>query len=748
MMCGLREATEVDDWTLYWTDFSVSLERVLEMKTYQKINHFPGMLEICRKDLLARNMGRMLKLFPKEFNFFPRTWCLPADYGELQAFGRSKKHKTYICKPDSGCQGRGIFITRSVKDIKPGEDMICQLYISKPFIIDGFKFDLRIYVLVTSCEPLRVFVYKEGLARFATSAYSDPSHSNLDDVCMHLTNYSINKHSANFVRDSDSGSKRKLSTFNEHMEQNGYETEQIWKDIEDVVIKTLISAHPIIKHNYLTCFPNHTMWSACFEILGFDILLDRKLKPWLLEVNHSPSFSTDSWLDKEVKDQLLYDTLVLINLGACDKRKALEEEKRRGKQRLLKQGPYRESRAEEYKNSQAAWLQQAETYEEKNIGGYRRIYPSSDSDKYDKFFQHNNSIYQETVASRAREEFARQQLQELRLKKEQKAALPREKKAELQGESGGEKIKLPRQKMVTRSNVVPVSAQDCSESGPGSTLLLEHLADEKEPKKEVTCDSSGTSQHQNHETDSSPKTSENLPVRPYSSVPDLTRQTAPRIQEQYNSNPELRNTINSHHSATDVSFISGLQPADEFAKALCGKESPCASKYFPAMAVPRAKSSSATKMACCRSPPIKNFRPFGEPSFRFRVRENTASPNSVTPRMRTFYGNDNEKRTLLASEFFSKLDLSPKERKLRLPLQQHSHHLVSRAQSASLPREILSCRSASYKKPTKYYNPQLVTQRTMVQQHSLQDLLVISQMNNQSKKPSDPMLEESSVNRV
>lgn len=45
----------------------------------QKINHFPGMSEICRKDLLARNMNRMLKLFPKDYNIFPRTWCLPAE---------------------------------------------------------------------------------------------------------------------------------------------------------------------------------------------------------------------------------------------------------------------------------------------------------------------------------------------------------------------------------------------------------------------------------------------------------------------------------------------------------------------------------------------------------------------------------------------------------------------------------------------------------------------------------------------
>lgn len=109
---GLREAGDSEDWTLYWTDYSVSLERVMEMKSYQvrsspdgwrlakadlilitalpqprfharlplqKINHFPGMSEICRKDLLARNMSRMLKLFPKDFHFFPRTWCLPAE---------------------------------------------------------------------------------------------------------------------------------------------------------------------------------------------------------------------------------------------------------------------------------------------------------------------------------------------------------------------------------------------------------------------------------------------------------------------------------------------------------------------------------------------------------------------------------------------------------------------------------------------------------------------------------------------
>ncbi|XP_068131352.1 tubulin polyglutamylase TTLL13 isoform X2 [Hyperolius riggenbachi] len=439
-LCGLREVGEDEEWTVFWTDCSVSLERVMEMKRFQKINHFPGMSEICRKDLLARNMNRLLKLFPKEYNIFPRTWCLPADYGDLQAYCRTKKNKTYICKPDSGCQGKGIFLSKNMKDIKHGEHMICQQYVSKPFLISGYKFDLRIYVLVTSCEPLRIFIYKEGLARFATMTYTEPSHSNLDDVCMHLTNYAINKHNENFIRDDMTGSKRKLSTLWNWLENNHYDANKLWEDIEDVIIKTLISAHPILKHNYRTCFPNHIAGSACFEILGFDILLDKKLKPWLLEVNHSPSFTTDSRLDREVKDALLSDTLNLINLRACDKRKVIEEDKRRVKERLLQRNLPKENRREQLETTQAAWLEQAEKYEDSHLGGYQRIYPQNKGDKYEKFFKHSGSLFQETAASRAREECARQQLEELRLKQEQKDMPSGKKKKEtLQGESAGEK---------------------------------------------------------------------------------------------------------------------------------------------------------------------------------------------------------------------------------------------------------------------------------------------------------------------
>ncbi|XP_043856407.1 tubulin polyglutamylase TTLL6 [Dromiciops gliroides] len=531
---GLREGGDHDDWTLYWTDFSVSLDRVMEMKSYQKINHFPGMSEICRKDLLARNMSRMIKLFPKEFHFFPKTWCLPADWGDLQNYSRSKKFKTFICKPDSGCQGRGIFVTRSVRDIKPGEDMICQLYISKPFIIDGFKFDLRIYVLVTSCDPLRIFVYKEGLARFATTSYSNPSSDNLDDICMHLTNYSINKHSSNFVRDGNSGSKRKLSTFNAYMDKLGCDTVKMWRDIEDIIIKTLITAHPIIKHNYHTCFPNHIMNSACFEILGFDILLDRKLKPWLLEVNHSPSFSTDSRLDKEVKDNLLYDTLVLINLGACDKKKVVEEARRRA--RFLQDIRSREIRIEELKNYQASWLEKIERYEKEKSGGFRRIYPEFGSEKYQKYFHHSNSLFQNTVASRAREVHTRQQIQELRLKQEKKAFCHKEKKNEVQGESAGDgtRVSLPKE---TKQRAPVYSARQLSTSSMllPCTSILGSKSKSKAKKNEtesLKCIEPFSSYEESPKLEANAAFPEKAGVCHYSSVPDLRKELFTSTEKQ------------------------------------------------------------------------------------------------------------------------------------------------------------------------------------------------------------------------
>lgn len=67
-----------------------------------------------------------------------------------------------------------------------------------PYLIDELKFDLRIYALVKSVSPLKIFIYREGMARFATVKYEKPKKKNMKNMCMHLTNYAINKRNPDF----------------------------------------------------------------------------------------------------------------------------------------------------------------------------------------------------------------------------------------------------------------------------------------------------------------------------------------------------------------------------------------------------------------------------------------------------------------------------------------------------------------------------------------------------------------------
>ena len=150
----------------------------------------------------------------------------------------------------------------------------------RPYLIDDLKFDLRIYVLVYGVDPLRVFVFKEGLARFATETYTGPAKANLDNLYMHLTNYAINKNGANFVKnsdvDDDSGTKRTLTTVLDYIQENepNFNRENMMDQIEDICVKTVIAVQPALSHAYRTCQPDDLENSTCFQILGMDIMID------------------------------------------------------------------------------------------------------------------------------------------------------------------------------------------------------------------------------------------------------------------------------------------------------------------------------------------------------------------------------------------------------------------------------------------------------------------------------------------
>ncbi|KAL7744357.1 hypothetical protein ACLKA6_001747 [Drosophila palustris] len=442
-LLGYKLVKESKLWNILWSDSFPGVELFKNMKRFQQINHFPGMIEICRKDLLSRNLNRMLKLYPHDYKIFPKTWMLPADYGDAMTYAMNHK-RTFILKPDSGAQGRGIWLTNDLKTIGPNERLICQTYVHRPLLIDGYKFDLRVYTLITSVDPLRMYVYNEGLARFATNKYVEPSPGNANDLYMHLTNYSVNKRNSQYdlCDNDDCGSKRKLSAINNWMTRHNYDVNEFWANVDDVIIKTVLGAWPVLKHNYHACFPGHDTIQACFEILGFDILVDWKLKPYILEVNHSPSFHTNEQVDREVKRPLIRDTLSLVSTVLADKKQIMREDRKRVKQRLLKSKgdtvirPRAVAGAAKTANNERnppveqpeiGSLAQQVAWEESHMGNFRRIMPPSDPSRmtyYCKFYSQTNqvSIFQETAASKKREDLARKmrlQIEEKKAKQEQ-----------------------------------------------------------------------------------------------------------------------------------------------------------------------------------------------------------------------------------------------------------------------------------------------------------------------------------------
>lgn len=85
---------------------------------------------------------------------------------------------------------------------KRGGYVMCK-YVSKPHLLSGYKYDLRLYVVVTSFEPLKIYLFREGLVRRATVPYST-SKSSLKQRFVHLTNYSVNKKADTYVKNENS----------------------------------------------------------------------------------------------------------------------------------------------------------------------------------------------------------------------------------------------------------------------------------------------------------------------------------------------------------------------------------------------------------------------------------------------------------------------------------------------------------------------------------------------------------------
>lgn len=239
---GWKEVGEHEEWDFVWSDreWIYAAFDKLHLENWQRLNHYRNGRELCRKDLMAKNMKKQRRALEKEgryeeaqaYDFIPTTFVLPREYSMfVEEF--KKVGGIWIMKPIGSAQGKGIFLFTRLSEIsdwktdyksfqptsnnsKGGdkdaakqdvEAYVVQRYLQFPLLIGGKKFDMRLYALVTNFSPLKVFIYRRGFARFTNSRYS----SNMQDIYngfVHLTNVAIQKTAENY--DERTGGKMEL----------------------------------------------------------------------------------------------------------------------------------------------------------------------------------------------------------------------------------------------------------------------------------------------------------------------------------------------------------------------------------------------------------------------------------------------------------------------------------------------------------------------------------------------------------
>lgn len=290
----------------------------------QVFNHFPDPWIIGRKDRLMKTLTTCRRRFGQEYNFFPEGFTLPDQFDAFRralqrddSSATSASSSLWILKPPAAACGRGIRVitAKDVDLISKKRTYVVQRYLANPLLMDGYKFDLRIYVVVTSVDPLRIYLFQEGITRFCTSTYSI---KNLKNRFRHLTNYSINKKNENFVENANAlkdnvGSKWSMTALFEHLEKENIlkDPESLKAQIRAIICKTIIAAEA---HLTPLMYQYVKKPTSCYELFGFDLMLDHNLKPWLIEVNVSPSLMGGSPLDKRVKGLLLSDIFHLVGV--------------------------------------------------------------------------------------------------------------------------------------------------------------------------------------------------------------------------------------------------------------------------------------------------------------------------------------------------------------------------------------------------------------------------------------------------
>lgn len=312
------------------TSHNIRFERLKPSCAVQIVNHLECHSEVSNKSRLYFNLlsyctaNNMVinNLVPMTFvidfrnnNYFSQIHSFKVFMINVKSKNLPASHfigkNIWIMKPAGFNRGRGIKVFNDfdvlddlVKEIlankSPGSAHIyvIQKYIEKPLLIHNRKFDIRVWVLVTQNE--NCYFFQQGYLRTSSEKFS---LDNLSSSFIHLTNNAIQKEGTEYGKFED-GNQMSFKQFQEYLLSHfgNIRLSSIVTIMKSQIITSLLAVKGKLN-------PNNRL--GCFEIFGYDFIIDSCFKPWLIEVNTNPCIELASPLLEQIIPRMLDDALEL-----------------------------------------------------------------------------------------------------------------------------------------------------------------------------------------------------------------------------------------------------------------------------------------------------------------------------------------------------------------------------------------------------------------------------------------------------